>query len=132
MDRFLSSDLGRNVRSDAPQEEGRQERLGNIPVVLAHHVSAARAGDDTHRSSRAPFPLRSRPSERLYIDPQNELMAILYQSIDSVAHHRDRPVLLVGQFLVGIGRRHMRLIRAALLSKCDRRIAGVLVLRMIQ
>jgi len=53
MDRFLSSDLGRNVRSDAPQEEGRQERLGNIPVVLAHHVSAARAGDDTHRSSHA-------------------------------------------------------------------------------
>ena len=78
------------------------------------------------------FPLRSRPPERLYIDPQNELMAILYQSIDSVAHHRDRPVLLVGQFLVGIGRRHMRLIQAALLSKCDRRIAGVLVLRVIQ
>ena len=78
------------------------------------------------------FPLRSRPSERLYIDPQNELMAILYQPIDSVAHHRDRPVLLVGQFLVGIGRRRMRLIRAALLSKCDRRIAGVLVLRVIQ
>ena len=52
MDRFLSSDLGRNVRSDAPQEEGRQERLGNIPVVRAHRVSAARAGDDTHRSSR--------------------------------------------------------------------------------
>ena len=78
------------------------------------------------------FPLRSRPPERLYIDPQYELMAILYQPIDSVAHHRDRPVLLVGQFLVGIGRRHMRLIQAALLSKCDRRIAGVLVLRMIQ
>lgn len=53
MDRFLSSDLGRNVRSDAPQEEGRQERLGNIPVVRAHRVSAARARDDTHRSSRA-------------------------------------------------------------------------------
>ena len=78
------------------------------------------------------FPLRSRPPERLYIDPQYELMAILYQPIDSVAHHRDRPVLLVGQFLVGIGRRHMRLIQAALLSKCDRRITGVLVLRVIQ
>ena len=84
MDRFLSSDLGRNVRSDTPQEEGRQEWLGNIPVVRAHRVSAA------------------------------------------------RPVLLVGQFRVGIGRRHMRLIRAALLSTCDRRIAGVLVLRVIQ
>lgn len=78
------------------------------------------------------FPLRCRPSERLYSDPQNELMAILYQSIDSVATHRNRPVLLVGQFLVGSGRRHVRLIRAALLSKCDRRIAEILVLRVIQ
>ena len=59
-------------------------------------------------------------------------MAILHQPIDSVAHHRARPVLLVGQFRVEIGRRHMRLIRAALLSTCDRRIAGVLVLRVIQ
>lgn len=53
MDRFLSSDFGRNVRSGAPQEKGRQERLGNIPVVRAHRVSAARAGDATHRSGRA-------------------------------------------------------------------------------
>ena len=66
------------------------------------------------------FPLRWRPLERLYSDPPNELMAILHQPIDSVAHHRDRPVLLIGQFRVGNGRRHMRLIRAALLSKYDR------------
>lgn len=59
-------------------------------------------------------------------------MAILHQPIDSVAHHRDRPVLLIDQFRVGNGRRHMHLIRTALLSKCDRRIAGVLVLRVIQ
>lgn len=56
MDRFLSSDLGRNVRSDAPQEECRQERLGNIPVVRAHCVSAARPGDDTRGLSRARLP----------------------------------------------------------------------------
>ena len=41
MDRFLSCGLGRNVRPDAPQEEGRQERFGNIPVVRAHRVSAS-------------------------------------------------------------------------------------------
>ena len=48
------------------------------------------------------FPLRSRPSERLYIDPQNELMAILYQPLTVLPIIGTVPFCLLANFWLGL------------------------------
>lgn len=54
-------------------------------------------------------------------------MLILHQPVHHIADQRRRPIPFVRQLGGGIGRRDMRLVRALLPPKRDRRVAGILI-----